>query len=328
MKLEIFNNREEWNKWQIQQKQAEFLQSSEWGQFQENTGKKVLRWRIYDDSNEVVGQMQGIENQLSVLGKYLYVPRLKTTDYRLQNAIDFLKEQNYLFVRIEPLEKISNIKYSILDIESRQPKQTLILDLQQTEDQILSSMHAKTRYNIHLAEKNNVEIREEKNIDIFWNLNLETTARDKFKSHGKEYYEKMLQFNLTYQLTAYYKNKPIASNIFIKFGDTLTYLHGASSGDFRNLMAPYLLQWEGMKLGKRLECKFYDFWGIAPIVSESDNKPHSCFHNLCWQVDHKWTGVTRFKAGFGGTVKEYPQACDIILKPFIYKLYKLAKKVL
>lgn len=348
MKMEIINDKKEWDKWQIQQNQAEFLQSWEWGEFQENTGKKVWRWRILDEVGQVVGQVQGFEHQLGLGMKYLYVPRLclpageaGTIDYGLQTVVEYCKKNNYIFLRLEPtmsvnLQSVHAIEGSRLRsgticnlqlTKNRQPQTTLVLDLTKSEEEILSAMHAKTRYNIHLAEKHEVEVRLDKDVEIFWRLNLETISRDQFKSHDKGYYQKMLQMDIVHQLTAYYKNKPIASDIFIGFGDTFVYLHGTSSSDFRNLMASYLLQWEGIKLGKKLGCKFCDFWGIAPLVNENDLKPHGCFNSFCWEVNHPWTGVTRFKVGFGGKVREYPQACDIILKLWYYRLYKLGRKV-
>lgn len=321
MEVKNYDNKYEWDKWLINQNQSEFLQSFEWGEFQTIMGNKVIRlggngW-----------QVQGFEHQLGLGFKYFYIPRLGINNVGIKELVEFCGKNKYAFLRIEPLKQLSYALGPVAYTHNRQPKQTLVLDLTKTEEEILALMHPKTRYNIHIAERHGVVISQEKNADIFWQLNLETTTRDSFRSHDKKYYERMLDSGISHQLTAYYKGKPIASNILISFGDTIVYLHGASSGDWRNLMAPYLLQWEGLKLGKSLGCKFYDFWGVAPRVFESDIKQHSCFYNLCWEVNHPWSGVTRFKAGFGAEYKEYPEACDIILKKWQYTLYKLVRKL-
>jgi len=187
-------------------------------------------------------------------------------------------------------------------------------------------MHPKTRYNIHLATRKGVVVKEKKDIEIFWELNKKTTERDEFKSHDKKYYQKMLEQSFCHQLIAYHNDQPIASNILIVYNGTATYLHGASGNVSRNLMAPYLLQWEGIKLAKSLGCIKYDFWGISPQAKTGE--PSTCFHNFCWMLNHRWTGVTRFKAGFGGEYVEYPQAFEIPLNKFKFKLYCLAKKIL
>jgi len=321
MKIEICTNNEEWVKGLKQQENGEFLQSSDWGEFQTSIGNKAVR---------LVGegwQVQGFEHDLGLGMKYLYVPRVRSSEFLVQSLKDFLNKQKYIFVRIE---FVGNYELRTLNselVKNRQPQQTLIIDLNKPEEELLNEMHSKTRYNIRLAEKSGVEIREEKDVEVFWKLNQETVSRDDFKSHGKDYYKKMLSLDIAHQLTAYYNGEPIASNILVACGETITYLHGASSNNSRNLMAPYLLQFTGMKLGKKLNCRYYDFWGIAPVVAKDEGGQSSCFHNLCWEVNHKWSGVTRFKAGFGGIVKVYPEACDIILKAFYYKLYKLVRKI-
>ena len=300
---------------------AEFLQSREWGQFQGSVGREVA---CFDASEQSI---QGFVHKLGFGFKYLYIPRLFISDSRFQILIDKARGLNLSFVRIETVGELSITNYQFLNTKNRQPQTTLVLDLRKSEEDLLKEMHSKTRYNIRLAEKKNVEIKQEKNIDIFWKLNTQTTDRDEFKSHGKEYYKKMLEMDICYQLTAYFEGEPIASNILMIYENTCTYLHGSSGDEHRNLMAPYLLQWEGIKLAKEKQCQYYDFWGIAPIMKEEEGKT-TCFNNFCWIVDHKWTGVTRFKVGFGGSVKQYPQAFDIILQKNKYKLYKFIKRFL
>lgn len=144
-----------------------------------------------------------------------------------------------------------------------------------------------------------------------------------------------------HQLTAYVGDEAIASNILIHFGDMVTYLHGASSDKHRNLMAPYLLQWQGFLLAKKLGAINYDFGGVSPELvqfspepsrraelKEGESKTITCYHNYCWEATHKWTGITRFKAGFGGAGKKYPQAIEVAFKPFLYKIFQLLKKMI
>ena len=179
--------------------------------------------------------------------------------------------------------------------------------------------------NFTFDDDKNLELKFEKNAEVFWRLNEETIQRDKFRSHGEAYYHSMLSKNFSYQITAHYNFQPIASIVLISFGDSCVYLHGASSNEHRNLMAPYLLQWKGIQMAKKLGCKYYDFWGIAPPTT--DGGKSSCFNDFCWQADHEWTGVTRFKVGFGGEVKEFPDSIDIAIKRSAYWLYKVIRKV-
>lgn len=322
MTVKECTNREEWQK----QEGSEFLQSWDWGEFQESVGKKVMRLQIIEEG-KVVDQVQGFEFGLSFLGKYLYIPRLKILDLRFKDIIEYLANVGFIFLRIEPLDKVSYDLRLMAYVCNRQPAQTLVLDITKPEIELLGEMHPKTRYNIHLAVRKGVVVKEEKNVEIFWQLNKKTTERDQFKSHGFDYYQKMLENPLSRQLTAYYNNEPIASSIFIVYNKQAVYLHGASDNKNRNLMSPYLLQWEGIKLAKKNGSKMYDFWGVSPKLDEGEGKI-TCFHNYSWAVGHKWTGITRFKAGFGGEYKNYPEAVEIILRSGCYKLYKFAKKVL
>jgi len=337
MELRICDNKEEWDNLLKQQgqnlrqssDQAEFLQSWNWGEFQASTGKPAIRLQAVENG-EVKWQGQCLEHKLGLGLKYTYLPRvMEHGTWNMEQLLLWLKEHNFSFLRIEPSKDINLSIFQSFNLSltnNRQPRTTLILDLTQSEETLLADMHSKTRYNISLAERKGVQVKDEKNSDVFWALNQTTTERDKFKSHGKEYYAKMLQYDFTHQLIAYYNDIPIATILLIVFGDKCVYLHGASSNEERNLMAPYLLQWRGIQLAKKLGCKYYDFWGVAPAPKVGE--PSSCFHNLCWEVGHKWTGVTRFKVGFGGTVRSYPGAFDIILSRWKYGLYQLIRKAM
>jgi lipid II:glycine glycyltransferase (peptidoglycan interpeptide bridge formation enzyme) len=186
------------------------------------------------------------------------------------------------------------------------------MDLTQSDDDLLDKMHHKTRYNIKVAEKYGITVRASDDLNAFWELLKKTTKRDRFSSHAKDYYEKLLDFfgenreMKTDLILAYHDRKPVAGAIILYHGQSAYYLHGASDYDARKLMAPHKLHWEIINKLKVTGYKFYDLWGI--------NARH-------------WPGVTRFKLGWGGRVVEYPGSFDWRLSWWWYQSYKLARKI-
>lgn len=313
MLVKEIKNFREWKK------KKEFLQSFEYGEFLKKNSRQIIR---LEDKNEE--QIQALIYKLKLNIKFLYIPRGEIKN--IDNFILFLKKKGYSFIRIENTHKIDlPTKFKVFPVQNRQPQNTWILDIDKKIDELLLAMHAKTRYNINLARKKGVVIEEKKDLELFWKLNEITTKRNNYFSHPKEYIAELLKLNNVYQINAYYNDIPIASAILLSYNDTLIYFFGASSNEERNLMAPYLLHFEIIKLAQKLGLKKYDFWGIAPSAIEGVGKT-SCFHNYCWQVEHPLNGVTRFKVGFGGYEVAYPKAMEIVLSPIKYKLYNLLFK--
>ena len=83
-------------------------------------------------------------------------------------------------------------------------------------------------------------------------------------------------------------------------------MHGASSDEFRNLMAPYILQWKVIGEAKNRGFKYYDFCGVD---------------------ENKWPGVTRFKKGFGGEAHSFLGAFDYIINRNFYLFYMIIRKI-
>jgi lipid II:glycine glycyltransferase (peptidoglycan interpeptide bridge formation enzyme) len=318
---------EEWDSWFLRQTQSEFLQSWGWGEFQAAVGRKVQRWQLVED-DKIIYEAQVIGHKLRPFANYAYLPRyLNAPKDVIAELLEILKNEKYSHARFEPgflggLGALSGVQ-----VKNRQPQTTMLLDLTKDTSEILAGMHAKTRYNIHLAEKKGVKIIKKKDVNVFVPLYNEMLKRDKIKGHTIKYLTEMLKMPGVEQLTAYVEGEALCSNINIGFGDTYTYLHGASGNKQRNLMAPYLLQWQCILEAKKAWYKFYDFWGVAPELKEGGGGPFTTFHNYSWAADNPWTGVTRFKVGFGGTVKKYSPAIDIPIKKIEYRLAKLATKI-
>lgn len=163
---------------------------------------------------------------------------------------------------------------------------TALIDLNKNLDEILAEMKPKWRYNIRLAEKKWVKVEEvektEKNIKIFYDLMKQTTYRDWFSGNNLDYYKIFLKNIFKSKLLfSEFEGKIIAAWIFTYEKKQAIYYYWASTSDkkYRNLMAPYLLQWEAIKIGKNLNCEIYDFLWTA--WEEEINSP------LAWVTDFK-----------------------------------------
>ncbi len=324
MEVKICKNIEEWSN-NLESK-TEFLQSYDWGEFKKKAGEQILRIQILD-GEKIVKQLQGVVQNLKFI-KYFYLPRISASEEEMAEILKFLKKKGFSFVRTEYTNKKVKTNFKTKKTKNRQPENTWVLDLSKSEEDLLQEMHSKTRYNIRLAEKKDIEIRESDDIDIFWSLVKKTSTRQKIKSHDKGYYGKMLKLPFVSQQIAYSEDVPVASNLVVKWGNTVTYLHGASDYEYRKIMAPYLLQWEVIKKAKEDGFQEYDFWGMAPVEKEGSGNEKNCLNGWCWNEFHSLAGVTRFKVGFGGEPKKYPEAVDIIFSNLKYFLYKLARKVI
>lgn len=327
LEVKIINDKIKWNNFLLNQptQAGIFLQSAEWLDFQENFGHKIYRLGLTDDTGAYQSVSGVILNNLPLNKKYFYIPHGPVANHELgimnqgliEKILEIAKKEKVIFIRLEPPiphYSLPITRYPLLKIAHVQPKRVLALDLTKSEDELLAAMHEKTRYNIRLAEKKNLILKNE-TFENFWKLTEETTARDKFRPHPKKYYESMLRNisgdgknGMRVELKiAYFENHPTAAAIIGYFGDTATYLHGASSQEHRNLMAPYFLHWKIIKETKKLGYKFYDFGGID---------------------EAKWPGVTRFKKGFGGFEINYPGTFDLPINKLWYTIYNLAKKIL
>lgn len=293
-----------------------FLQSWQWGEFQRAAGRAVRRYEAGDLVAQAVSRpLPGGLMEWDVF-------RAPFADTLAQQIIADLKKTNGTFLHVEASET-TDIHKSV-PATARLPEHTLVVYLTQSEEALLAAMHPKTRYNLRLAQKHGVTVRIGNSGDwpAVWQMFAATAKRDGFSLHPQTYYEKMLaalagpldDANVcTARLVlAEHGSDLLAGMILLRFGNTATYLHGASSDVKRNLMAPYLLHGEAMRLAKTSGCTSYDFWGVAP--------PDAHAH-------HSWAGITRFKTGFGGIRASLPEARELPLRPFWYTLYRLLNRL-
>ncbi|QQG53046.1 MAG: peptidoglycan bridge formation glycyltransferase FemA/FemB family protein [Candidatus Falkowbacteria bacterium] len=305
----------------------EFLASPQWAEAMEREGKVALVLAAVDDHKKINALFCLIKENLPAGFFYWYVPRGPIFEAgieaeeaaKITAAVVSKLKADYpksVFLKIEPAQNILQVKQlaqlsvSYKAASDIQPQKTLILDLKNSPENLLAAMHQKTRYNIRLAEKKGVRIISGSAADFsdFWRLMSLTGERDGFRIHGQKHYQNLLKTpsDFIQLFFAEYEGRKIATALICRFGSQATYLHGASDNEYRNVMAPYLLQWEIIKHTQTAGAEIYDFYGVN---------------------EKKWPGVTRFKLGFGGEIREYFGVFDIVLQAGVYKLYQGLKKI-
>jgi lipid II:glycine glycyltransferase (peptidoglycan interpeptide bridge formation enzyme) len=284
-------------------------------------GNEPLRSRVLDDLQSYAKRQGAIFLKMDpdvVLGRGLPQTEGDVVDFNGQVIKGLLQRRGW--------------QYSSDQIQFRN---TVLIDLAPSEEEMLMRMKQKTRYNIRLAEKKGVTVRvgTHEDFGMLYRMYAETSVRDGFVIRDQGYYETVWKtfaenapppvshlreasprdqspitnydVPFTEPLIAEVDHEPVAAIFVFYFAGRAYYVYGMSRDQHREKMATHLLQWEAMKRARARGCTFYDLWGAPEVFDESDSM---------------W-GVYRFKEGLGGEVIRTLGAWDFAASPFWYKMY-------
>lgn len=330
------------------------LQSAHWAKVKAMNGWHPMYLRWVDEFGNVIAAVCVHRKLVPVLGRLggmclLYAPRGPILDWEdgdlcrqvLNDLQQFAIKNHAIFLKIDPQvilgkgipdsetavseptgEMVTNVlnkngwRYSN---EQLQFKNTVILDVSPSEENILDRLKQKTRYNIRLAKRKGITIEQAADEDLhtLYQMYAETASRDGFIIRTRDYYlsvwRNLIKVRIAYPLVAKYESQILSGLVLFVFGKTAYYFYGMSTDRMREAMPNHLLQWEAIRLAKSLGCENYDFWG-APDHFNADDQMY---------------GVYRFKEGFNGTIIRGIGAWDFSVLPGMYHLYtRLLPKIL
>lgn len=260
----------------------------------------------------------------------LYVPKGPGLDYYdvdlLNSVLEWLegyaRRNRAIFIKIDPDLALRSPGADCLPQrgwrlsgEQIQYRNTVVLALGLDEEEMLSRMKPKWRYNIRVAERRGVRIESggEAEMPMLYGLYAETGARDGFLIRQFSYYQelwgRMIRAGLAKMFLARLDGEIIAGLILFTFSDRAWYFYGSSSSAHRDSMPNHLLQWEAIRWAKGHGFRQYDFWGAPDHLDERD----------------PMFGVYKFKMGFGGQFVERIPAHDYVINPLLYWLYAIVR---
>ncbi len=321
--VKTVENQTEWDKFVTSHPDANFLQSWDFYEFYHSRGFDIVRRGIYDENGLLVGVYAG-EVEPAKRGRHLAVAGGPIFDWTNQEVKKLIfkdmklqaKKLKCTFVRVRPqLENIPENAKIFQQLGFRKAPMYLsvefagVLNLENSEEEILKNMRQRLRRALRKAEKNQITIEktsDPKAIHDFYQIELQTAKRHDFYAFSEDF--------LTKQFAAFAKNDEavlyiaklngeiLAENFMIFYGNEASYHYGVSSELGTKYSGAPLLHMEAMRDARKRGIKRYNFWGI---VDENDTK-------------HRFYGVSVFKRGFGVEELKYLEARDLVLDKISY----------
>lgn len=343
MNFQVFSNLTEqqrirWDAFVDKSKSAHFFQKSDWGKFQSH----------YMNKGEPVYVMGSTDDELKVVGLILKWPFLKkfftyevlcgpvaSSANDLDGFLSFIEKEfggdaisfevmpRWLKTESDSLHRVMvnhGFRAYLDKTAPRYHTETAVVDLSPSVDEIFSTFRKTTRYEIRKEQKANIHVtieNDQANIDKFYSLHRRHSQRTNVSLLDKGYFEFLLNDFLRtkdngFVAVASINDEPISGGIFLRAGDRVWYVHGASRlSSPQSPSGSHLLQWECMQHAKREGCAWYDLGGIMRSIGDKDDR----------------FGVTLFKSGFSKSVLEYAPAYDKINKPLWHALLLLRKSL-
>ncbi len=345
----------EWNRLIAGLPQPHLLQTWEWSQVKAKYGWQPMPFVWQPAGGEPVAAAMLLKRVVPAGGfarrlGVVYAPKgplLDWTDAALRRGVlddlqTFARRQGAIFVKIDPdvllgtgvpgspeaVETRTGVEVRtdlidrgwVFSTDQVQFRNTVVVDLSPSEDDLLANMKQKTRYNVRLAEKKGVRVRPgtQADLPLLYQMYAETSVRDGFVIRDEGYYQTVWRtFGQTSSadlasgaavsepLIAEVDSQPVAAVSLFYFAGRAYYLFGMSRQEQREKMPNYLLQWEAMRRAKALGCQSYNLWGAPDEFNEDDG---------LW-------GVFRFKEGLGGCVVRTLGAWDFAPGKLLYRLY-------
>jgi len=298
------------------------VQSQEWAEVKNAYGTKAV------NCGEI---FYTLHNVPFVPFKIAYCPKVSPEVINWNLLKESLKENNCAYINFDVPNVVAGDVRETMAVEgftkngcmratkSTFAESTIVIDLTQSEEDLLKGMHSKHRYNIHVAQKKGVTVEQGKNLNdfnVFFDLLSQTAIRQKYYIRPKHYYQQIWEIlkpkNMCYILTAKYNEEPLASWMLFSYQGTFYYPYGGSAEKLQNIFPSNLLGWEAIKLGKVLGCSVFDMWGASNNIDDQ-NDP--------------WWGFTNFKIKFGGRYVHFMNSYDFVDNTNEYRLFNLANNL-
>jgi serine/alanine adding enzyme len=157
------------------------------------------------------------------------------------------------------------------DFVKQSPIIDFILPLKDSEDEMLSSLDKRVRYDIRKAKKNNLEVKLGKVelLEDFYNVYLHTKKMRGVPAWPFGLFKEAINMDTLIGVT-YLEGKPIAAAFFFMHGKEIEYGFGGANYKYTSLCPYYILLWEVIRYGIDRKFEVLDFGGTTKEINEGN----------------------------------------------------------
>jgi lipid II:glycine glycyltransferase (peptidoglycan interpeptide bridge formation enzyme) len=329
-------NIEEWDSYLNRCKRKSFLQTWQWGEFQESLGLKISRLAFFLSEEFLGVSLCIIQN--TRFEKYVYCPRgpllVKDSIQNYTQVLGALKEywmdKGVGSIKVDPgiikgsdLAKVPSQLGFVHSINFVQSEHNWMIDLVGDSEEVLFNwckehgMSSNYPTYIRRARKKGVEIefsKEKRDWDLFHTYLKMSGERKGFEVKSKQYHMGMWEHlgneSDILRLGIARKNDKILAMILISvYGDEVCTLYSAQTDTDSNLRATMLLRWECMLLGQREGIQRFNNWGVLPDEKYKESNPGY--------------GYSQYKRGFGGYLESIERTYEYPFKKLPHLLQRV-----
>lgn len=288
--------REEWDRYWPLVKNANLLQSWEYGDAKTEAEKCApVRVLVEDDSGEPVAVSQILTRSWPLVGGVARLNRgpllfgeraeqVSSNDILVKALRAIIMESRrrrwWRFYIAPELDRsdciVQELENAGLRVRNKTPWGSARLSLAESEDILFSNLKAKWRNMLRKAQKSEMEIRcmcgDNDEIKPLVDCYVRMQNEKGFHGISSALLESLAkQKGPAWCFRQYLAGKPVGNNAFddwsgrlvsIMHGDTSTYLIGYTNETGRKLNANYLLLWQAILDAKRSGCRWFDLGGI------------------------------------------------------------------
>lgn len=268
------SDKSEWDEY-VLDKGGHPLQLWGWGESKSKHGWSAERLLMIDDSEKAIGTAQVLIRRLPWPFKSLaYIPRGPVvgkgdSDEFLQLLARYIRDNHHcVSLSIEPdLKEFTGPKGWKKSKNHILSAETVILDLNKSEDELLADMAKKTRQYIRKSGNSGIvikSVKSDKDLQECLDIYRQTSERAGFGIHSEQYYLDIYTSMGEHSpvLVAYLKNQPVAFLWMAVSADVAYELYGGMNDVGKEMRANYALKWAMISKCKEWGLSRYDFGGM------------------------------------------------------------------